>query len=196
MRATWEISDRRERRVVVPASGDLTVAVVSDTHSRPHPRAWERVRELAPDVILHGGDIGDLGVLDALAGLAPELVAVRGNIDGMDNDLPDAVTLRFQQGGAEILTLLLLHVGVDGPRLRAPARRLAAAVSAEVVVCGHSHVPLIARDPSGVAIFNPGSCGPRRFALPIVFGVMTLRGGGLSFSHVACETGERWRPAA
>ncbi|MCA9516017.1 MAG: metallophosphoesterase family protein [Myxococcales bacterium] len=186
--------ERRERRLVVPESGELTVVVVSDTHGRPHARAWERVRERAPDVILHGGDIGDLAVLDALGELAPEVVAVRGNIDGMDNALPDSVTLRFERGGVEVLSVLLLHVGVDGPRLRAPARRLAVAERCEVVVCGHSHVPVVLRDASGVAVFNPGSCGPRRFALPIVFGVMQLRDGALSFEHVLCETGERWRP--
>ena len=59
----------------------LRVGLISDTHI-PEARAelWPEVfRALAGvDVILHGGDIHDLGVLDDLAELAP-VFAARGN---------------------------------------------------------------------------------------------------------------------
>ena len=42
-----------------------------------------------------------------------------------------------------------------------------------MVVCGHSHVPFIGRD-RDLTVFNPGSIGPRRFHLPIVFGTMNV----------------------
>ncbi len=56
-----------------------------------------------------------------------------------------------------------------------------------------SHVPFIGRD-RDLAVFNPGSIGPRRFHLPIVFGVLWLAAGRISLEHVDCESGARWRP--
>jgi hypothetical protein len=61
------------------------------------------------------------------------------------------------------------------------------------VVCGHSHVPFIGRD-RGLTVFNPGSIGPRRFHLPIVFGTMDVTPAGLRLGHVDCETGAPWTP--
>ena len=43
-------------------------------------------------------------------------------------------------------------------------------------------------------VFNPGSAGPRRFSLPIVFGTLALGKGGLRLEHVSCETGANWAP--
>jgi uncharacterized protein len=69
-------------RVTLPLdpSGSCRLAVVADTHSKPHPATAERLAELEPDAILHAGDIGELSVLDELARRAP-VFAVRGNID-------------------------------------------------------------------------------------------------------------------
>jgi putative phosphoesterase len=36
----------------------------------------------------------------------------------------------------------------------------------QVIVSGHSHKPLIEQR-DGILYINPGSCGPRRFKLPI-----------------------------
>lgn len=165
--------------------------MVADTHSRPHPRALEWVARERPDHILHAGDIGDLAVLDALSRIAP-VAAVKGNIDA--GDLPDARTLTLTGDDGEArLAILLLHIGVNGPRLRADAARLARAEGAGLVVCGHSHVPFVGRD-RGLAIFNPGSIGPRRFALPIVFGMLEVAAGSLAMHHIDGESGDRWRP--
>lgn len=183
---------RAESALSLSAQGTLRLGVVADTHSRPHPRAHERLAALAVDAILHAGDIGDLAVLDDLGRIAPVL-AVRGNIDERATHLPDALTIDIFAGAELALKLLLLHIAVAGPRLRADAARLAAAACAKLVVCGHSHVPFIGRD-RGLTVFNPGSIGPRRLRLPIVFGVLEIAGGKLALRHVDCETGEPWLP--
>lgn len=167
---------------------------MADTHSHPHPESAARLAALQPDAIVHAGDIGDLGVLDDLEKLAP-VVAVRGNIDGHAADLPDVITLDLMSGDRSVMTLLLLHIAVYGPKLRADAARLAKAGGADIVICGHSHVPFAGRD-KGLVVFNPGSIGPRRFGLPIVFGVMELNKDGLKLRHVDCETGQTWMPPA
>jgi putative phosphoesterase len=172
--------------------GSLRLVVVADTHSQPHPRAAELIAELRPDRILHAGDIGDLDVLKQLAEIAP-VSAVRGNIDEHAPDVPEALTLDVRDGAESLFSLLLLHIAVYGPKLRAEAARLARAEHCAIVVCGHSHVPFIGRD-RDLAVFNPGSIGPRRFHLPIVFGVLDVRDRRVSMRHVSCETGEVWSP--
>ena len=165
---------------------------MADTHSRPHPRAAEHVLALKPDAILHAGDIGELSVLDDLEALAPT-IAVRGNIDSRREGVPDEAVISLERSGRLCLRILLWHIAVSGPRLRADARRRAAQTGAHLVICGHSHIPLIARE-GKLGIFNPGSIGPRRFSLPITFGVVEVDGARVDMRHVDCETGARWLP--
>jgi putative phosphoesterase len=172
--------------------GALRLAVVADTHSEPHPRAAELIAALRPDRILHAGDIGDLDVLRRLGEIAP-VSAVRGNIDVHAPDLPDALTLDVRDGSESLFSLLVLHIAVYGPKLRAEAARLARAEHCAIVVCGHSHVPFIGRDRE-LTVFNPGSIGPRRFHLPIVFGTIAITPQAVRLAHIDCETGARWLP--
>jgi uncharacterized protein len=172
--------------------GALRIVVVSDTHGRPHPKALQLIADEGPDHILHAGDIGDLEVLDRLAAIAPT-AAVRGNIDAHDSAVPDIRTVEVRDGEERVCRLVMLHIGVNGPRLRAEAVRLAQAAGASMVVCGHSHVPFMGRD-RDLTLFNPGSAGPRRFQLPIVFGVLEIGRKRVEMRHVDCETGRRWVP--
>lgn len=181
----------------VPSGGTLRVALVADTHSHPHPDSGALIAARKPDRILHAGDIGDLEVLDRLAEIAP-VTAVRGNIDAHAEHarvLPDAITVDLRDEAGSLATLLLMHIALYGPQLRADAARLARKEGAGIVVCGHSHVPFLGRD-RGIVVMNPGSIGPRRFRLPILFGVMDVARAGISMHHVSCETGALWTPAA
>jgi putative phosphoesterase len=171
-------------------SGALRIVAVADTHSRPHPDLARHIERLAPDRIVHAGDIGSETVLRDLEKLAP-VTAVRGNIDELGE--PDVVTIDIRDDGKTLLTMLLLHIAVNGPRLRPDVLRLAKREDASLVVCGHSHVPFANHD-HGVTVFNPGSAGPRRFHLPILFGVIDVRRDGVSVQHVDCETGRPWKP--
>jgi len=95
---------------------------------------------------------------------------------------------------AGALRILMLHIGVAGPRLRADAGKLAREARAQLVVCGHSHVPFIGNE-RGLTVFNPGSCGPRRFHLPIVLGTIDVaQNGAVKLAHVDVETGRAWTP--
>jgi hypothetical protein len=49
------------------------------------------------------------------------------------------------------------------------------AAGVRVVVSGHSHKPAI-KERDGILYVNPGSCGPRRFKLPISVGEVTVSG--------------------
>ncbi len=105
--------------------------------------------------ILHAGDIGDPGHLEALARIAP-VTAIRGNIDRGDwaEALPEMVTLTAL--GLEI------HMIHDRKALQVDPR----AKGWDVVISGHSHKPGI-DETRGTLWLNPGAAGPRRFRLPI-----------------------------
>jgi putative phosphoesterase len=49
------------------------------------------------------------------------------------------------------------------------------AAGVQVIVSGHSHKPLVERR-NGILYVNPGSCGPRRFKLPISVGELMVEG--------------------
>ncbi|HET9619854.1 MAG TPA: metallophosphoesterase family protein [Kofleriaceae bacterium] len=172
------------------ADGPATIAVVADTHSQPHARTHDHLRALAPDAILHAGDIGDSRVIAELAQIAP-IFTVRGNIDG-HGEFPDVLTLDLMAGERR-LRIYMTHIAVHGPRLRAEVARAARAEKAGLVVCGHSHVPFMGQD-RDLTVFNPGSVGPRRFHLPIVFGTIAITARGVRLAHVDCETGQPWLP--
>jgi len=188
----------RTAALALPADRPLWLGIVADTHGRPHPRVTSllaRTPDETPfDAILHGGDVGDLRALDALAACAP-VHAVRGNIDGTRTALPETILLDVEHAGASVLRVLLTHIAVHGPRLRPEVATLAQAHGASIVVCGHSHVPFLGRD-RGITVFNPGSIGPRRLRLPITLGMMRIARDGVRFTHHDCETGERWMPAS
>jgi hypothetical protein len=182
----------RQTSLSLNDAGVLRLAIVADTHSHPHPKTAERIAAIAPHAILHAGDIGDSSVLDELATQA-DVIAVRGNIDEHAPHLPDVVTLDIRSNGASAFKLLLMHIAVYGPKIRADAAALAGANDAKLIVCGHSHVPFIGRD-RGLTVFNPGSIGPRRMHLPIVMGELVIEAGKLSLRHIDVETGNDWLP--
>jgi len=189
-RVPARLTHRREA-LEIPNAGARLV-LVADTHSAPHPDSATYIAAQRPWHILHAGDIGDLAVLEGLAKLA-KVTAVRGNIDVRAPELPDAITISVRDLDGPLVTLLLVHIAVYGPKLRADVAKLARAEGASIVVCGHSHVPFIGRD-KGITMVNPGSIGPRRFHLPIVFAAMDVSRERVSMHHVSCETGLRWEP--
>ncbi|MFO0618226.1 MAG: metallophosphoesterase family protein [Polyangiaceae bacterium] len=181
----------QDRGLALDAAGGRVV-VVADTHSRPHPDAGARISALGPRAIVHCGDVGDLEVLRDLEAIAP-VFAVRGNIDREAPALPDTLTIDVSDPSGALARILVLHIAVYGPLLRADVAKKARALDVDLVLCGHSHVPFARRD-RGLTVFNPGSIGPRRFGLPIVFGVVDVSRAGISVRHVDCETGEVWLP--
>lgn len=138
----------------------MRIGVVSDTHGLLRPQV---ISELAGvERILHLGDIGDPTILESLQSVAP-VTAIRGNIDrkGPCSRLPETEVL--QLSGQYVY---LLH-DVKTLDLDPVAAKFSA------VLFGHSHQPAIWKHNS-ILYFNPGSCGPRRFELPVTMGLMTI----------------------
>lgn len=137
----------------------MRLVVLSDTHA---PRRWrscpERVARHAQtaDVILHAGDVCTSDVLDELSAYAPVYV-VRGNNDGPDVaawGAPDQLELTF-----EGVRVAMVHD--SGPAKGRTSRLRRRFPEADLVVFGHSHIPLM-REDHGMVLFNPGSPTDRR----------------------------------
>lgn len=137
----------------------MRVVVLADTHA---PRRWRgcppavtaHLRDA--DLILHAGDVCVPPVLDELSVFAPVKV-VRGNNDGPDVAAWGAPeTLEFDLDG---LPTAMVHD--SGPAARRTARMHRRFPRAELVIFGHSHIPLDETG-DGVRIFNPGSPTDRR----------------------------------
>ena len=142
----------------------MRIGVVSDTHGLLRP-------ELLPllagsDHILHCGDVGDAEILGKLARIAP-VTAIRGNIDvdGPCAQLPETEVVTL--AGRDFYLLHNIHALDLDP----------AAAGFAAVLFGHSHKPEIRRHKE-VLYFNPGSCGPRRFQLPITCGQIEIKKNG------------------
>ena len=141
------------------------IGVLSDTHGLLRPEAVEFLR--GSDLIVHAGDIGAPDVLEALRAVAP-VTAVRGNNDRE----PWAESI----AESEVLQVgeVLVYVIHDIAELDVDP----AAGGFRVVVSGHSHKPGIG-ERDGVLYVNPGSCGPRRFKLPIAAAELIVEGGSV-----------------
>ena len=143
----------------------MKLGVVSDTHGLLRP-------EVAPALagverILHLGDVGKPSVLKELAKIAP-VTAVRGNVDreGLCGNLPETEVLLIEDSLHGGRYVYMLH-DLKTLHLDPAAGKFAAGLF------GHTHVPNYYRR-KGVRYFNPCSCGPRRFGLPVTVGLLTV----------------------
>jgi putative phosphoesterase len=138
----------------------MKIGVISDTHGLLRP-------EVAPALagverILHLGDVGKISILTELEKIAP-VTAIRGNVDrdGTCSELPETeVALIADRYVYMLHDLNTLHLDPAAGKFAA-------------VLFGHTHVPNFYRR-KGVLYFNPGSCGPRRFELPVTVGLLTV----------------------
>ena len=159
--------------------------MLADTHA---PRRWRAcpprvAAELrGADLILHAGDVCTASVLAELAQYAP-VVAVVGNNDGPDvADWGATETAEFDLDG---LRVAMLHDG--GPAAGRLARMRRAFPGADLVVFGHSHIPLD-ESSGGLRIFNPGSPTDRRRQPHGTLGVLRIVSGRLAEASIVPVT--------
>lgn len=144
----------------------MRIGLISDTHGLLRPEALAALAGC--ERIVHGGDIGNRGIIVDLERIAP-VTAVRGNNDREPWASSIAETERFEIRGIFVYAIHdLAELDID-PR----------AAGVRVVVCGHSHKPLV-QERDGVLYVNPGSAGPRRFTLPIAVGELLVDGTSVS----------------
>lgn len=147
----------------------MRLGVIADTHGLLRPEVFEVFRQV--DHILHAGDIGPASLLTELEAIAP-LTAVYGNTDNFElrERLPQVATVELD--GFEIV---VTHGDQFGSPT--PERVQAAFPTAEIIVFGHTHRPLLTLVDTVVTVMNPGGAGQRRFNLPPSVGILELEPG-------------------
>lgn len=151
----------------------MKISILSDTHNLLRPEVIEILKN--SDAVIHGGDINSQGVLDEIKSVMKpnaQLFVVRGNNDKeLAENLP--VSLDFELGG---LKFFLTHNKKDIPQ----------AIKADIIFFGHSH-KYYEENISGQLWLNPGSCGRKRFSLPLTMAVMNINDSGYSIEKIELE---------
>jgi putative phosphoesterase len=147
----------------------MRLGVISDTHGLLRPEVFRAFSEV--DHILHAGDVGPIDLLTELEALAP-VTAVYGNTDGEDvrRRLPQVAQVELE--GFDVVV-------THGDQLGSPTPEglNAAFPSAQIIIYGHTHRPLLTIVDVVVTVMNPGGAGHRRFGLPPSVGILELEPG-------------------
>ncbi len=161
------------------------IVVLADTHLR---RAWNRrlpdavCAALAEaDVVVHAGDLVEPWVVDHVTGLAPKAAAVHavlGNNDhGLRAVLPEVLELVIDG----VVIAVVHETGATAGRAGRLRRRFP---DADLVIYGHSHVPIDEVGVEGQRLFNPGSPTERRRHPWPSFGIVDLAKGRVAASQI------------
>lgn len=142
----------------------MKIAVLSDTHGLLRPQVAQIIKN--SDAVIHGGDIDSKKTLGEIKGLIHQdtpLFIVRGNNDGRwATGLP--ACLRFKLGG---ITFFLVHDKDEVPK----------DIDSDIIIFGHSH-RYYEENIDGHLWLNPGSCGRRRFYLPLTMALLHIDNAG------------------
>jgi putative phosphoesterase len=163
-----------------PASADARIALLSDTH---FPQRGRRLSAAVVDhlegatAIIHAGDLCDADALDELQAVGPPVHVVLGNNDrDLEGRLPDQLSV----------TVAGVRIGIvhdAGPRNGRLSRMRRRFPDHDVVVFGHSHIPLHEEDDDGFQIVNPGSATDHRGRWPVhTVGELRIANGTATFA--------------
>jgi putative phosphoesterase len=127
---------------------------------------------------LHAGDVCAASVLEELSAYAP-VHAIIGNNDGPDVGAWGAIeTTELNLGGMQVG--MIHDAGPKEGRLARPRRRFP---EANLVIFGHSHIPLQAAE-ENFGIFNPGSPTDKRRQPHRTLGLLEIEYGRLTRAEI------------
>lgn len=135
------------------------IGVISDTHGLLRPEVITSLQGC--EVILHGGDFDNREILKKLESMAP-VYAVQGNNDywsEREKALPETLTKELYG-----LKFFMIH---DRKMITEDLSGF------HVILYGHSHK--YEEKYAGKQLWlNPGSCGPKRFLLPVTMAIIEI----------------------
>jgi uncharacterized protein len=152
------------------------IVVLADTHIRRGstrhlpPGVYAALEEA--DLVLHAGDVLIGELLEELAGFVPTLAVLGNNDTELIGRLPEERV--FTVDG---LRIAMVHD--SGARKGREARLRRRFPTADLVVFGHSHIPIDAAGLDGQRLFNPGSPTERRRQPVHTFGRLRIDAGHL-----------------
>ncbi len=143
----------------------LDVAMVSDTHGDIVSDVVSFVKTC--DIVIHAGDIGNMGVLEALQPEKEHVIAVSGNNDKLYlwevlhwdivKNLPESVDIKFFGG---MVSVEHGHLHDMNKPCHDSLRKIHQ--SARIVLYGHTHHQVFDDSDPGHWVINPGAAGTTR----------------------------------
>lgn len=146
----------------------MKIGLISDTHGLLRAQVFEVFAGV--EHVVHAGDVGEAGILDELAAIAP-VTAVWGNVDGWEIRHRTTEIAEVELGGAKVVVVHGMQLGSPTPE-----RVAAAYPHADLAVFGHSHRPVI-QQVGSVLTVNPGSAGRKRFRDPVCCAIAEIVDG-------------------
>lgn len=130
------------------------ILLLSDTHNFLNDKVAKYAEPC--DEIWHAGDIGTAAVSDELKKIKP-LIAVYGNIDGMDVRKEYPLHQRFMCEGVDVW---ITHIAGSPGRYNPEVRNALAVKPPKLFICGHSHILKVMFDKKyNMLYMNPGAAG-------------------------------------
>lgn len=157
----------------------MKIVVVSDTHM---PRIAKKLPERlilelqSADAIIHAGDWTNVSVYEALKAYAPTY-GVAGNNDGPDLVRKFGLKKKLELEGVRIG---VVHGHGAGKRTdtEARAREAFKGTRLDILIFGHSHIPLL-KQVGSLLVLNPGSPTDKRKQPLYSFAVLQLNEGDI-----------------
>lgn len=141
---------------------DMKIAVISDTHNLLHPEVVRIIEDC--DCVIHAGDFCSEKTYNELKNIQNTdklFFAVRGNNDKWTEELPESI--RFELCGTSFFVTHKKN-GIPMDTME------------DIIIFGHSH--RYSEEDKGKQLFlNPGSCGRRRFNLPVTMALLYIEEG-------------------
>lgn len=131
----------------------MTIGLISDTHGIITDDVLKHLADC--DEVWHGGDVGDIKLLDQIED--KPLRAVYGNIDDAQMRQASPLNLEFEIDG---LSVFITHIGGYPPKYNRRVKKIITETRPDLYICGHSHICKVMRDQeTGTLHMNPGACG-------------------------------------
>ena len=137
----------------------MKILLLSDTHGYLDDAILGYASQA--DEIWHAGDFGNVSVSEKLSSIRP-LTGVYGNIDGHELRLLHPEVMVFER---EQIRIMMIHIGGYPGHYPARVKQLLRIHQPAVLVCGHSHILKVMRDPemNNMLCMNPGAAGRSGF---------------------------------
>lgn len=135
----------------------MKLGIISDTHGVLRNEVIENLKGC--DYIIHGGDVGGKEIIDNLRNIAGTIV-VKGN---NDKDPWGCTLPKSKKVNLDGFVVYVVHdkKDIEYDKLH----------DVNIVVYGHSHI-YNEENYRGITFINPGSCGRRRFSLPLTMAIV------------------------
>lgn len=146
----------------------MKIGIISDTHNLLREEVIHNLESC--NLIIHAGDICNKDILERLNNIATT-VAVKGNND---------------KGDLEAILKEDEIIEIEGKRIYIVHERNNIGINLEevdIVIYGHSHKYNLEIE-DNIIYVNPGSCGKRRFSLPLTMAIMNIENGKIDIKKI------------